>query len=149
MTSKSKNKSLEKGLELLKGIDELLTLIVQSSEQLLRLTKKEFDEDKLDELQCSQDTLINQLKTLDENYTTFLDDETPPKSHKILSNEIKDKLLQFEKYNHSFIENIEVRRGLIKIEMHEIDKRKHVLNKINKAYSSDLKKSKKKIDTLK
>ena len=63
-----KGSDADQGLEYLQLQDELIDLILQNAEQLLRLAKKDFDENKLDELQKSQDLLIQRVIEIDHGY---------------------------------------------------------------------------------
>jgi uncharacterized protein Yka (UPF0111/DUF47 family) len=140
-----KGPDADQGLEYLQLQDELIDLILQNAEQLLRLAKKDFDENKLDELQKSQDLLIQRVIELDHGYQQLHELEESPKRHHSLIEQIHRKLDIFQDLNQKFIENVSIKRGLIKLELQDVEKQRRVLGNLSKAYTS--KEKSKKVDT--
>ena len=55
--------------------------------------------------------------------------------HHSLIEQIHQKLNVFQDLNQKFIENISVKRGLIKLELQDVEKQRRVLGNIGKAYT--------------
>ncbi len=141
-------KALGSAQELQEVIDEMRKIvesIVDTAEQLKQLSTTDYDSEEMGALQAEQENLIQQLTDLDRRHKALherhgdADDEAYEKAR----TRIIERLHFFETLNKNFIENLEVRKGLIKIELGEVQRQKKSLEKLSHAYAKGGSSSKK------
>ena len=132
--------------EIVSGMETLVEEIVKTAEQLREMSCIKIVEDELNILQERQEYLIERLLELNVQY----EDDSKGKGNSSSIDKIQERLADFERLNQAYIENLQVRRGLIQFELEDNQRTRQVLDEVKGAYGTANKKmttSRSKIDT--
>jgi hypothetical protein len=104
----------------MKSLHYGISLMSQSLEELVDTAKKLRDfslqvgsEEELASLQNKQSHLLRELEVIDQDLHANYPGQIDPTTHDLFH----QKLQEFQKYNHEYIENLKQRHGLIQFEL--------------------------------
>lgn len=114
--------------DLIDTIDALVNELVGTAKQLLQMSTQSPTKETVEPLQEKQEGLVSRLLDLEANQTDL---RQSPKW-----DAVEEKLQEFQQFNEKFIENMQVRQGLVHFEIKELKKRKHQLAQVKIVYGS-------------
>lgn len=121
--------------QVLNEMRSVLTELVQVAKKLRDASRGTIDEKRVQQLQDEQELLIADLVAIDERYREVSQEKSGESDDvRVLREDIKEQIDSFQELNQIFIRNLQVRRGLIQLNLEETRKASSSLDSMKKAY---------------
>lgn len=101
--------------EILLEIEAILENLIHNAERLKEISSQVISMQELEPLQKKQEELVKKLGKLDEAFKKV--PAGSAESYQELTRKIEQKLVQFQKLNAKFIENLSASQGLIRFDV--------------------------------
>ena len=131
-------KDRKSSAELLEEIKEQANQLVETAKCLRQLSSVEGRYEEIQKLQEKQEQLAENLKTLDLIYSAQKGDTTAVENNGqgSIERDIAEQLKIFHELNQLFIDSLEVKKGLIHLELEEIEIVRKTLKEVSETYDS-------------